>query len=281
MPHYLPLFTIELEHDYYQGGQRPTLEFVPTPACQALSQQYRLVQRPSANGTSIWREADGAGEGGRDAALMRLAGQQTLYLAYDVLSSDPQLPHVTAWPAAQPVCYCNPLPDKPVQDQLLAPANRNPDPASAQEYFSQPHLRVVIAIKESTLWHPAQFEDGAVQRYHIELSSKKIRWKYFFSGSLAQKTLAIVDLDHNPAGAITFAASTQAEPAGPWLAWVTQQEIPMRQVPVQRFALREGDGAGKVLIKLLPNASANASQIGKEKGRDGETITVAEIYVHQ
>ena len=116
-------------------------------------------------------------------------------------------------------------------------------------------------------------------RYRIALTSKKIHWKYFFSGSLAARQLAIVDLDaadgtHGIAFAASLLSATQDA-----LAYTSEEPLPIQRLPQQRLQLREQGVAGKVLIRRLPNA--NIEKLGKERGRDGLSMIVAEIYVHQ
>ena len=124
----------------------------------------------------------------------------------------------------------------------------------------------------SRLIHP-------VKRYVVALKSKQIHWKYFFSGSLAKKKLHIVDLDaeENGLGIGFVDSSLTATKDG--LAMISTSAIAMRHQPSQRFQLREAGAGERILVERLPNASL--ARIGKEKSRDGASMVVAEIYIHQ
>ena len=118
-----------------------------------------------------------------------------------------------------------------------------------------------------------------VKRYVVALKSKQIHWKYFFSGSLAKKKLHIVDLDAEENGlGIGFVDSSLAATKD-GLAMISTSAIAMRHRPSQRFQLREAGAGERILVERLPNASL--TKIGKEKGRDGASLVVAEIYIHQ
>jgi hypothetical protein len=250
MARYLPLLEIVVTHEYL-AGMPLQLRFEPGAACAALMRREALLLRTTPWGAELWREEQAA----PPAAM--------LPLVFAVFASDPQLPFCTAWPVAPPLRYVSTGQDGLLQAQTLAGSGA----------ARQPLLSIEID-------HQTAPQAGAARStYRIALAANKIHWKYFFSGSLGSKKLRIVDLDAaEGAPGVRFAPSDwPATDDG--LAYTSEAPLPIQKLPQQRLQLREEGGAGKVLIKRLPNASCD--KLGKERGRDGQSMIVAEIYIHQ
>lgn len=286
MARFLQLFSIHVEHDYFIGTRAPDWDFVPTNACRQVMQQCGLQLKVEADGVSLWRQTDEI----RDPLFAASAHEQDLQLRFQVVCSDPWLNFYTDWPDVPPVFFVN---EVPTQDNCLAqlvPLSNKvtgmPD-LVAGIGLTQTHFIVEISFPEKALWTADHGRGAICQKYLIRLPAKKIYWKYFFSGGLAGKKVEIVDLDGvntflDEAGSkqdgTLFEVSNQTA-TGADAAWISQTAIPMRQLPQQRFQLREQGTGGKVLLKRLPNANCKMS--GKEAGPDGQTRYCAEIYVHQ
>ncbi|MFZ6720357.1 hypothetical protein [Undibacterium sp. Ji49W] len=296
MARFVPLFSIVIEHDFFAGTPGANWRFTPTPQCAELEKQYCLLLRPVDKGLEIWRESDAASPSPdtvqdlhvadtRDAVLARNAEDKALCFSYEVSCDDPQLSFYTDWPIIPPLCFSNEgLAQNAALVQLQAsaiPTSSRPETVRRHEgfQFKAAQFSINIFLSEAEVLNQAVQKDRISRCYAIHLKSKTIRWKYFFTGSLARKKMQIVDLDANEGQTgIVFEASTQtATDSG--FALISQTAIPMQYRPVQQFQLREAGMAGKVLIKRLPNASVN--KIGKERGPDGQHLLVAEIYIHQ
>lgn len=249
MARYFPLLTIMVTHEYH-GGMPMQLRFVPSAACAALMRREDLMLRHTAGGAEIWRE-------------QQAPGAELLPLAFQVFTSDPLLQFCTAWPVAQPLRFVSVDDGDELQAETLAGSG-----AARQPLFS-------VEIDH----RPAAQGEARRKTYRIALASKKMHWKYFFSGSLAAKPLRIVDLDAaDDAPGVRFTQSDlPATENG--TAYTSEVALPIQRLPQQRLQLREEGVAGKVLIKRLPNA--NIEKLGKERGRDGQSMIVAEIYIHQ
>lgn len=249
MARYLPLLAIAVNHEYL-AGMPAQLRFVPSPACEQLMLREGLLLRHTPDGAEVWREQQEGAQAG------------VLQLVFSVFTSDPQLQFCTDWPVAPPLRFVSAAAGDLLQAQTLAGSG-----APRQPLFS-------VEID-----HRPAPPGSAPRTYRIALASKKIHWKYFFSGSLAARKLAIVDLDAAGAGdGLRFAASDMAATVN-GAAYTSEAALPMQKLPQQRLQLREEGGAGKVLIRRLPNA--NIEKLGKERGRDGQSMIVAEIYIHQ
>jgi hypothetical protein len=254
MARYAPLLTIVVTHDFF-AGMPMYLRFVPSTACAALMDREGLILRATPYGAEVWREQPSDGSAAPLPA-------ELLQLAFAVFTGDPQLQFCTAWPVALPLRYVSSADSGQLEPETLAGSG-----AARQPLFS-----VEIDYRPAPHGQPAR-------NYRIALASKKIHWKYFFSGSLAAKKLSIVDLDAADGDTgIRFAASDlPATDTGS--AYTSEAPLPIQRLPQQRLQLREEGGAGRVLIKRLPNA--NIEKLGKERGRDGLSMIVAEIYIHQ
>lgn len=249
MASYVHLFTIVVTHEYLDGMSM-ILRFVPSAACAALMLREGLLLRNTPGGAELWRE-------------QQAPPAELLPLAFQVFTSDRQLQFCTAWPVARPLRFVSAGDGGVLQPETLAGSG-----AARQPLFS-------VEIDH----RPGAPDDGERSTYRIALAAKKIHWKYFFSGSLAAKKLSIVDLDAaDGAQGIRFAASDwPATDDG--TAYTSEAALPIQRLPQQRLQLREEGVAGKVLIRRLPNA--NIEKLGKERGRDGLSMIVAEIYIHQ
>jgi hypothetical protein len=255
--------------------------------------QYRTVLRQIDGGIEVWREADDelfaiTQEGNpvsRDAVLADEGSDSVLHFAYEVFCDDPQFTFYTDLPSTTPPCFHNsPLQSSEKIEVLsrtqVSPVLR-PETVSriGRPQLEQTRFFVDIRFTEAAFWNAVSVKKQISKQYLIHLKSKKIHWKYFFTGTLASKNIQIVDLDANEnETGVVFETSTQpATDLG--TALVSQTAIAMQYKPAQHFQLREVDMAGKILIKRLPNASVN--KIGKEWGPDGQSLLVAEIYIHQ
>ncbi len=254
MASYLPLLSIVVSHEYLDGLPL-NLRFEPSAACAALMLREGLLLRNTRNGAELWRELHDPVSGPAPLAL--------LPLAFHVYGNDAQLAFCTAWPVAPPLRFVNAGDGGQLQPETLAGSGAPRAPLLSVEIDHRP---------------PPHGQEGRTV-YRIALASKKIHWKFFFSGSLAAKPLRIVDLDAaDGAEGIRFAASDWPATDGA-AAYTSEAPLPIQRLPQQRLQLREEGGAGKVLIKRLPNA--NIEKLGKERGRDGLSMIVAEIYIHQ
>jgi hypothetical protein len=248
MARHARLLAIAVTHEYC-GTAPLQLTFVPDAACAALMLREGLLLRHTPAGAEVWREATA------DQAVAALP------LSFQVFAADPHLPFCTDWPVARPLRYVSVGADDVLRPETLAGSGAAHAP--------------LLSIEIDAGHGPAR-QDAV---YRIALASKKMHWKYFFSGSLAARKLSIVDLDAGgDAAGIRFAAAAMTATAE-GIAYLSEAALPMLKLPRQRLQLREEGAAGKVLIRRLPNA--DVAKLGKERGRDGRSMIVAEIYIHQ
>ncbi|MRW89723.1 hypothetical protein GJ699_06985 [Duganella sp. FT80W] len=258
MARYRKLLALEITHEYLRDTVIPGLRYVPTADCAELMEQEGLLWRALPSGVELWQEQ------------REVASATEWQLGLDVYSSDPSLRFYTAWPQQ---AYLDVSAGQQDAARVLRLAAQ-PAPAEARG----PVLWLDLACG---LIEGADVDAAAasVRPWQVALRARQIHWKYFFSGGLAGKPLSIIDLDASDSEpGIRFAPSPLAATAN-GTAYLSASPLPMQSIPRQRLQLREAGTAGKVLIRRLPNASVD--KLGKEQGPNGQSMIVAEIYVHQ
>lgn len=256
MARYRRLLALDLTHEFIGDAPIAGLRFTPTADTAALMAREGLALRELSGGVELWQEV-----------REEVASAPLWQLSLDVHASDGALLFYTAWPQSG---Y---LPLTPGSQDAVrvrrAVARRAGDHSAAAVWID-------LALQPG----PEDAEAAAAPLpWRFALQSRQIHWKYFFSGGLASKKLSIVDLDaSDSAPGLAFAPSPVAATAN-GTAYVSAAPVPMQSIPQQRLQLREAGVAGKVLIRRLPNASVD--KLGKERGPNGQSLIVAEIYVHQ
>lgn len=257
MGRYCRLLALEVTHEFLAHAPLPGLRYVPTMETAALMESEGLMLRTMPHGVELWQEQ-------RPDVVSEAVWQ----LGFDVHASDAMLRFYTAWPQEGYL----PL-QAGTQDglQMLRVAAQ---PARGAE-GGGPVLWIDLACRRQT----AQLQDAPVAPWRVALNARSLHWKYFFSGGLAAKKLSIVDLDAGDGETGLVFAPAQLAATANGTAYLSAAPVPMQSIPRQRLQLREAGVAGKVLIRRLPNASVD--RLGKERGPNGQTMIVAEIYVHQ
>jgi hypothetical protein len=292
---FLPIFSLTIEHDYFADALTPNVQFTPSRDCAEMLRRWQLLLRQEGNCLEIWQEVGISGPlTARDVASNNAKRSQELCFTFEVTGRDPLFSFYTDLPRSG-TKYAN-QEDGNTSDivEYLVAADMKVDTTPDRHGQDKSNTFTVelhrIKLHESLQerMHDLSKEEEssttlkpppALKQYVVALKSKKIHWKYFFSGSLAKKKLHIVDVnaEENGLGVGFVDSSLSATKDG--LAMISTSAIAMRNRPDQRFQLREAGAGERILIKRLPNASL--AKIGKEKSRDGASMVVAEIYIHQ
>lgn len=260
MARYRRLLALDVTHEYLAGAALADLRYVPTAATAALMEREGLLLRSMPFGVELWQEQR---SGAQDDEVWQLG--------FDVHAGDSMLRFYTAWPQDAYLAMTPGVQGGVKVLRAVAQAARADDGGPG---LASALLWLDLACRRL----PLPQEDEAVLPWRLALASRKIHWKYFFSGGLAAKKLSIIDLDAaGGAPGLEFAPSPLAATAN-GTAYLSASPVPMQSLPQQRLQLREAGAAGKVLIRRLPNASVD--RLGKERDPNGQSMIVAEIYVH-
>jgi hypothetical protein len=272
MARYLPLFAIQIAHAYFDaplngGDASQPLSLMPSKASAILMQQESLLLRQRGDGIEIWQEEKDA-----NAAV----NTELITLEFLARSSDPHFEFYTEWPVARPLCFVNQIAAELETPELELQANSVAASDFGMDSFERQQQPVLFSVQ---IQHAIKYQENAVMTvYRLPLAAKALHWKYYFSGALSKKELEIVDVDALQDEANYFTASTNGVGERS-LAFISERRLTMRSNPTQRLQLREKGANGRVLMRRLPNASIH--KIGKERTPDGQTLIVAEIYIHQ
>lgn len=283
MTQYLRLFSVVVEHDFYSESVGSHFDFTPSKECKDLLKRETMLLRSDTNKLEIWQETNDE----QNISPTEKSSTQTLQFSFDVTARDPNILFHTEWQQENAREFHNQLSNQSNGRELLnaiacstahAPRSSNLSAALRSEVMC-PDFKVEIALDRSTIDKVVARQEIPSKQYVVALKSKDFHWKYFFSGALARKKLMIVDLNGEEGNeGVSFIASSHAATSD-GIALLSKVALPLQQPSKQRFQLREEGVAGKVLIRRLPNASID--KLGKERGSDGQNLTVAEIYIQQ
>lgn len=287
MAKYLRLFSLAVEHEFYAESAAWNFDFAPSKACEAMLEREAMLLRNDANKLEIWQETCDV----QTISTTEKSTTETLQFSFDVMARDPSLLFFTEWQQENAREFHNQLPNQSGAKELLvaiacttahAPRRDTPSAPAKPSVLSKlisNDFKVELALDRTTINKVVVTQELPSKQYVVALKAKKFHWKYFFSGTLARKKLTIVDLNAEEGGeGVNFIASSHAATSD-GMALLSEVALPLEYLSKQRFQLREEGVAGKVLIRRLPNASID--KLGKERGSDGQSLTVAEIYIHQ
>lgn len=268
MAGYLPLFALEIVHEFFDSSEDVrdlALHVFASVETQTLMAHEGLLLRERATGFEIWQEQRPDLAGAREPLL---------HLRFSICTSNPRLPFLTVRDAGQVSCFTNDASVVAAVEDLQAV----PDSGAMDVGLRRFERQSCSELVHVNLAHAMKTGDAGMRRYRVQLKARRLHWKYIFSGALAKRALAIVDLNRSESGGVQFVPSDQVV-TSKHVAFISDAALTMRSIPSQGFQLREEDASGRVLMRRLPNASFD--HLGKERSPDGQSMVVAEIYVHQ
>lgn len=301
MSFYTPLFSIHVEHDFWEQ-QTSALSCVPTPQTADWIRRRDVLLRPQRNGLALFCET------ARRRVLLDDCAPGAVLLAFKWYAQDPlfsqytlpltptdSLPYLRSGGAMAEQDDSVALPPQDrrrlhadrfvatgqmcaVSDAALAPH------LDGRDLLRKPVLVVEVDPSDHVVGHTAAAEqadkDELNVAYYARFAVRKSVWKYYFISAVGDYAdgagLAIVDLDET----VRFvAAEPELLPGNRRaLVFMSEGEIDMQQKYPQRFQLREQGGMGeRVLIRRLPNA--DVSKVTQEM-IGSRAALVSEIYIN-
>jgi hypothetical protein len=260
---YRELFRLRLEHAYHGGAWRGW-EIEPVGATRRLMEGAGVLLRrcgdeavflaPAARVHQLQRQA-----GVPEAFILLVHAHDPLFASYTL----PVLPagQVLVADSAQAggagmLPASASLADAPLCRLALAPAPSPRRPA------------LVLRVELDTA--------APARRFVVRFDAGSSFWKYYVTGALAARPLAIADLD----GIVAFhaGAADDERPAGA-LVFLSDRPIALRERPGERFVLKENGPFGeRVLMKRMPVAGTGLRQ---RAVLDGQVVQVSEIFINQ
>ena len=277
-----PLFRIVVEHSYFRGGICAKLDFVPTVKTRGIIRNSGMVLKPISGGVQLFYD-----DSRREVLKVMASESETAVLSFRAFSRDPLFSSYTRQPvgtddamlffhdgasSSGPDGACNLHPgeyvsgedlralDRLADDDLLAPGDR----------IMRPAFLVSIALAQLDLQ-----ANALLKRFRIRFQARETFWKYYLVGAMAGKNAVISDRNNG----IEFACLGEELLADNRRATVfrSMQPLRLRERSEYSFQLRASGGAGKILVRRLPVASAN--QLSREIV-DGKEAAVSEIYLN-
>jgi hypothetical protein len=286
MPNYVQLFSIDIEHAFYDGVAPVIFRCVATPASAELIRRRDLLTRPFKSGIAVFCE-----ESRLELLLTSAATDEAPLLAFKFFPDDPYFTQYTA-PASRDADallyfssersraddagrWCMHAGDYVDASDLQKIGIPSPlaQHLDRRDSLMKPGFVVAVGLTDHLAGNAAP---PLGLDYYLRFSARTSMWKYYFVSDADAADITVVDLDDKirfvRADPVTLPGNRRA------LVFLTEVEIEMRQRYTQRFQLREQNGMGeRVLVKRLPHA--NASRVGRELvGK--KAALVSEIYIN-
>jgi hypothetical protein len=287
MSAYRELFRLSLRHAYYGGGPLPDARVEPAEQTRVLMQRAGMIVRRLP-----------------DAVLFLLPLERLEVLRSDiheaggsfpfllcVHAADPLLASYTA-PLAQPG-YCLLADSRAGAAEAAGTIRLHPDESLGAESLAadtdplcalalagaaplrRPFLIVHLALTLTPDGLPGSTGEPAARAYVVRLDAGASYWKYYLLGALAERDLAVADLDQ----AVGFRrAGEEALESRRAAVFLSDRPIRLRARPGERFQLVENTPFGeKILMKRMPVAPAG---MRRKAEIDGQAVQVSEIFIN-
>jgi hypothetical protein len=291
MTAYRELFRLSIEHAYYEGRPLPDCRIVPAGRTGALMERTGMIMRRLP-----------------DAVVFLMPADRIDLLRSDVRESGDDFPFLLCVHAGDPLLACCTAPSTPPGMLLLADSRRavadpsagpagsirlhpgdrlgaeslaaDEDPLCALALAGtsspvRPFLVVNIALSSEASGFPGDGGEPAARAFVVRLDAGASHWKYYLLGALAERDLAVTDLDGTVAFRRAGDASFDSRRA---TVFVSERAIGLRARPGARFQLLENTPFGeKILMKRMPVACAGIRQKAEF---DGQAVQVSEIFIN-
>lgn len=273
MSGYRELFRLRLEHAYQGADAFHAWSVELAPATRRLVHGAGIVVRRAGDAILFFAPA------GRSGSLAGQSDGMQFVLLVHVANEHLASCTVPAVPPGH-LLVADSRHAGPGQEGLLHPAACLA--ADALQPHGTPICQVALAGRTSPrqpalVVHVALDGGAAPRRYLARFDVAASYWKYVLTGAVAQRRLAIADLD----GAVTFRAVDAGETGldRRAAAFLSDRAITLRARPGQRFVLKEDGPFGeRVLMKRMPVAGAGLRQRAVV---DGQVVQVSEIFINQ
>ncbi len=289
MVNYASLFTITVEHGFYEDGVVRGLNFIPTESTARVIGNAGLLLKPVIGGITVMYDR-------KDRESLQLYAEdntEPLNLVFKVVADDTTFKSRTD--ASLEVESAVLFFDSSERDELIddriklhdgkyatmidtirLDSSQLTEILSRGERYRPPLLVVNIHMTENDLMRVDSDNEVVPKHYCIRLKEREVFWKYYLLGRLASENVYLSDLDSNAAfvflGKETVGGQREA------LTFRTTKKLSLKANPNYRFQLREKEnGSDKVLIKRLP--MAQIARLGREV-IDGRNEVVSEIYIN-
>ena len=272
--HYKKLFSVAIEHDFYEDRVSRSLSISPTLRCAKIISQLGLRIEAQAAGVTMFCDSE------QDVAKLLqqvMSEAETDCFEFNVSSNDPAF------------LNCTDLPIQPLRKALYSSEATHEGADEKKRYFGQPAFSSdTIGADQPIANLKIYFSDlpeinlgETAADFMLVLKARSVYWKYYLV-SPSPDEFADTEITDNQG--ITFGQSPVRETLpNQQEAWVYSypQPLAFREVQKYPFDLVRKDSGGEVtvLIKGLPLADPASLVI--EQDQDGNVEPMyCPIYIH-
>jgi len=283
---FLPLFSIGVEHDFFDDGLWHDVRFVASPDTATLIEKAGFLCRTMSNGISLYYDQSRIDAlrlfldetEGKLVFRFKVYASDGAYKLYSeaFVSAHDALPYFVSDRGVQDGDRVRLHHSSEVSESDMEAIESESIESALTPWDQRPAFVVSIAFSPAEEADFADALQAVPTSYFLRFGARQTYWTYYLLGPYVSKRVSIVDLD----GGIAFESlgTVPLSDDRPALAFRSKAAIPLRQRPMFRLQLREeGAGNGKVLVKRLP--VAGASQMARQ-AIGGEVVSVSEVYVN-
>jgi len=285
---YLPLFSVEVEHGFFNDELWRDLRFVPSSITRALIDRAGMIIRKTVNGFELYYD-----QSRTEALALFLADLEGEFsFGFKVYVDDEEfkiyseacsgnsdlLPYFDSEHGIPDEERIRLHPEKQVSDKDMLPiaSEALSDLLSRRDWLVRPAFAFKIVIRRTGNGSLEKTLETDPPRYFLRFGPRQTYWTYYLLGSFADMRASIVDLDDGigfePPERVSLSDKRSA------LAFRSTVSIPLRQHSACRFQLRDvGSNRSKILVRRLPVAAAR--QLNQQI-INGKVVSVSEIYVN-
>lgn len=275
---YLPLFDIEVKHQFFTSGMHRTFTVSPTAQTEGLAGEWGVSSRQTPDGIRVFYES---------RRLEELQGYvenspTALQLGFKLDTTDHLFTRYT-----EPICPDGSLFyfDQQCAQEASAERSRLHRDAQVSEHeiaaLEAPPIAALLAPTEQAapplgvIRISLSLADGP-RTYSICFAARKTFWTYYLMGRFARDGLYMEDAKGETAfdalGRVTLPGDRAAH------AFRTTSMLPLQDRYHNRFQIIDPNAAGdRVLMARMPGATVRQTYPERLNGTD---VAVSEIFIH-
>jgi hypothetical protein len=275
---YLPLFDIEVKHQFFTSGMHRTFTVSPTVRTEALAAQLGVSSQQTPDGIRVFYESR------RLEALQRDAGnpESALPLGFKLDTPDHLFARYT-----EPICPGGSLFyfDQRCAQVESSERSRLHCGAQVSEHEVEPlqSPRVDELLEQTEQATPplgviriSLSPPDGLRTYSIRFAARKTFWTYYLLGSFARDGLYMQDAkgetEFDSRGEVTLPGNRVAR------AFRTTWMLPLQDRYHNRFQIIDPDAEGdRVLMARMPGAAVRQTYLERRNGTD---VAGSEIFIN-
>lgn len=275
---YLPLFDIEVKHQFFTSGLHRTFTVSPTLQTELLAEKIGVSSRQTPDGIRVFYESRRLQEL-KDYAENR---EMALPLGFKLNTTDPLFARYT-----EPMCqdgsaFC--FDQQGAQEESAERSRLHRDAVVSEhdvEILESPPVDELLTPEERAnpplgVIRLSLTPTDGLRTYYIRFAARKTFWTYYLLGSFARDGLYMEDAkgetEFDALGEVTLPGNRVAK------AFRTTSTLPLQDRYHNRFQIIDPDAAGdRVLMARMPGADVRQTYQERQQGTD---VTMSDIFIN-